>query len=383
MIPGTFIKGSSLKVLHCPSVAAGAPFAMAEYECLNGINSMAFCYFPHPFQYSSKYGVVIFEGRNPVRWFVRLCRFTGWILTSDIIHFNFGHSLLPSTLDYSSGNVFFRWAKRLFNFVYSPLEMLDLKILRICGKKLLMLYQGSDVRQLKYCLENHSITFADQFPSYNEVSDRLKQGRVMKVSRWIHGVYSFNPDLMPLLPAGAKFHPYPNIAIDKILPSYPGTSSRPLIVHAPSNRFAKGTQYVVDALDELRDEGVEFDFQLLEGMHHEELLNSVRRADLVIDQILAGWYGAFAVEAMATGKPVICYLRESDLQFVDKEMADEIPIINAAPAGLKDILRHWLTVSPSELMKAGQDSRRFVEKWHDPVRLAKERKATYGELLEH
>ena len=29
------------------------------------------------------------------------------------------------------------------------------------------------------------------------------------------------------------------------------------------------------------------------------------QADLVVDQVLIGWYGALAVETMAMGKPVI------------------------------------------------------------------------------
>jgi hypothetical protein len=30
-----------------------------------------------------------------------------------------------------------------------------------------------------------------------------------------------------------------------------------------------------------------------------------------IDQIMAGWYGTASIEAMAIGRPVICFIRES------------------------------------------------------------------------
>src|SRR6058998_2007963 len=43
-------------------------------------------------------------------------------------------------------------------------------------------------------------------------------------------------------------------------------------------------------------------------------------ADLLVDQLLTGWYGAVAVEMMALGKPVVCYLREDDLKFIDSRM---------------------------------------------------------------
>ena len=42
---------------------------------------------------------------------------------------------------------------------------------------------------------------------------------------------------------------------------------------------------------------------------HAEAMKLYAQADLVIDQLLAGWYGGFAVETMAMGKPVVCYIR--------------------------------------------------------------------------
>jgi hypothetical protein len=41
--------------------------------------------------------------------------------------------------------------------------------------------------------------------------------------------------------------------------------------------------------------------------------------------LFAGWYGGLAVELMALGKPVLAYIREEDLSFVDPQMRYELP----------------------------------------------------------
>ena len=69
-----------------------------------------------------------------------------------------------------------------------------------------------------------------------------------------------------------------------------------------------------------------------------------RDADIVVDQLLAGWYGGFAVEAMALGKPVIAYLRESDLHHVPAGDARGVAADPSHPTSIYDVLKDWLTV---------------------------------------
>ena len=53
----------------------------------------------------------------------------------------------------------------------------------------------------------------------------------------------------------------------------------------------------------------------------------------MIDQILAGWYGAFGVEVMKMGKPLGVFIRDEDLKFVPKDMAKDLldTVINIHP----------------------------------------------------
>jgi glycosyltransferase involved in cell wall biosynthesis len=97
----------------------------------------------------------------------------------------------------------------------------------------------------------------------------------------------------------------------------------------------------------------------------------------LVDQLLAGWYGGLAVELMALGKPVISYIRQNDLTFIPDQMRQALPIINATPQTIYAVLKEWLTVRRGELPRYGEISRAYVERWHDPRRIAQRLKEEY------
>jgi glycosyltransferase involved in cell wall biosynthesis len=83
-------------------------------------------------------------------------------------------------------------------------------------------------------------------------------------------------------------------------------------------------------------------------------------ADIVIDQVLMGAYGVSAVEAMALGKPTICYLRDDLKAYYPGDM----PLINADPNCLGDRIVE-LVARRSEWGDIGRRSREYVLKHHD------------------
>ncbi len=114
------------------------------------------------------------------------------------------------------------------------------------------------------------------------------------------------------------------------------------ILHAPNHRTIKGTQYFIDAVDELVEDGLNIELVLLERVPNDEVKNVMSSVDIVADQLIVGWYAMFALEAMAMGKPVLCFLREDlrKLYTVAGLIAvDEIPIINCSPFTVKETIR--------------------------------------------
>ena len=73
---------------------------------------------------------------------------------------------------------------------------------------------------------------------------------------------------------------------------------------------------------------------------------------------------------MSMGKLVIAYLRESDLKFIPSEMKSEIPIINADPYSIYSVLHKLIYMDRQKLYELSQESRNYVEKWHNPKIIA-------------
>jgi len=88
-----------------------------------------------------------------------------------------------------------------------------------------------------------------------------------------------------------------------------------------------------------------------------------------------------AVELMALGKPVICYIREGDLKFIPEKMRQDLPIINANPNTIYHVLKEWLTIRRKELPELGKRSRIYVETWHDSRKIAAMLKTEYELIL--
>ncbi len=82
------------------------------------------------------------------------------------------------------------------------------------------------------------------------------------------------------------------------------------VVHAPNHRHYKGTRYLEDAVERCRGRGCGIELVLVEGLRNDEARKVYERADVIADQFLIGAYAMFALEGMALGKPVLCYLRE-------------------------------------------------------------------------
>ena len=309
----------------------------------------------------------------------------------DIIHYNFGKTILP---EYSPATKYVgaRYPRPFYKAydIYRRLQdMRDLSWLKRMGKGVVVTYQGDDARQGDFCQANFEISHANEVDAdyYTPESDAHKRHRIERFARWADRIYALNPDLLYVLPPRAEFLPYATVDLREWSPPAAAaadgkSSERPTVLHAPTHRGAKGTRYVVEAAERLRAEGeVDFEFVLVEGLSHAEARRLYERADLLIDQLLCGWYGGLAVEFMALGKPVICYVREQDLKYIPPQMKHDLPIINAHPANIYDVLKEWLTASRNRLPALGRQSRAFVEKWHDPLGVAARLKRDYEDIL--
>jgi hypothetical protein len=358
-----------LRILHVPDPVGGQAAGLARAERALGLESVAVALEPSPFGYAMDEVVreahpsaVGFEIAR-LRLLIRAAR------EFDVIHFNFGRTILPPP---ARGR-----ASRRYR-VYGALAGLrELPLLSRAGKAIVVTFQGDDVRQgdvLRRLFE-HSVATVN--PSNYETGDRAKRSIVRAFDRYADALFFLNPDLGHSLPARAEFLPYASVDLDDWQPIPPRSGERPLVVHAPSDRLTKGTDIIVAAVEQLRAEGVQFDFRLVEGVSRQEARAAYAQADVFVDQLHVGWYGAAAVELMALGKPVLSYLRTTDYAFLPPDFAKSIPIVNTAPETIRDRLRDIVTSDASQRDALGRAGRAFVERWHDPSAVAERLRAVY------
>jgi glycosyltransferase involved in cell wall biosynthesis len=303
----------------------------------------------------------------------------GWLRRAlcdfDIIHFNFGSTLFPSWRGPTPG---------LWHYYARLTEMKDLPLLKAAGKGIVVTYQGDDARQGDYCRQHFSISIAHVVGQdyYHPLVDRHKRRIIARMGRYADRIFAVNPDLLRVLPPKAEFLPYGTVDLSEWTPKPRRDPNKPpVVIHAPTHRTAKGTSYIVAAVEQLRREGLPFEFTLVENMSHDQARQVYETADLLVDQLFAGWYGGIAVELMALGVPVICYIREEDLNFIPAEMAAELPILRATSETIYDVLKACLTRRRQELAAVGQRSRRYVERWHDPMGVAARLKSVYEDIV--
>jgi glycosyltransferase involved in cell wall biosynthesis len=166
----------------------------------------------------------------------------------------------------------------------------------------------------------------------------------------------------------------PGLDLREYARTNPGERSRPVVLHAPSSRRRKGTEHVVEAC-----EGLDVELDIVEGLPHAEARRHYQRADIVVDQLNAGWYGIFALEAMALGLPVLSYLRPEAVQETERAVGVDVPIVTVTKETLRDRIAA-LAASPDERARIGALSRTYVEHVHDADKGADRLIAIYRSL---
>ncbi|WP_166866272.1 glycosyltransferase family 4 protein [Salinibacterium sp. ZJ70] len=362
-----------MRVLHLPTTVGGNPSGLSHQLRQLGIESEVWTITQNYLNYPADRVIADESLPSPVRALKAIAALRYVFGRWDVVHYNFGSTLFSARLPLAGRGAAGRIAARLVNLALGALQRIELGVLRMRGIPFFVHYQGDDARQGDYSLEHFEISIATQVPPgyYTPESDERKRRQIAFLAARAAGIYAVNPDLMHVLPPSAEFVPYGHIDLDAIAPAYTQEQHERLVfAHAPSNRRVKGTDLILGALDELRAEGRDFDVDLIEGIGNDEALARYAGADVVIDQLYAGWYGGVALEAMALGKPVVAYIREQDLVHLPAGMAEELPLLVATPTTITQTLRRILDMPRAELLEHARRSRAFAERWHGPRQIA-------------
>lgn len=295
---------SPLRVLHCPVNVAGIPWQYVQALREKNVDARLLVFERNRFHPEADRSLDRPDGflaRQVVQW-----RALAQVLPkTDIFHFYFGLTLVPKSVQFL--------------------------ILHATGKRSVYHFLGSDIR--------------------GKSPDEL--GFAFRANARIVGNY----DDHRWLPSAEVV--LPGVRLEDYRPAPPSDRTRPLVVHAPSKRATKGTEDVIRACA-----GLDVDLEVVEGLEHIEAYKRYQEADIIIDQLRVGWYGVFAIEAMAMGKPVVSFLHDDALRLTQDAYGVDVPIVSATSETLIQRLRP-LVESASERRRIGRASRAYVEKLHD------------------
>lgn len=151
-----------------------------------------------------------------------------------------------------------------------------------------------------------------------------------------------------------------------------------------TNRNIKCTHIYIPIIERLKAEGYKVEIIFFQDVPNKKLRYYQAQADIVVDMLTFGFFGANVREAMMLGKPAVCFLRPEWLQSMRQEIpeyVDELPVISATPDTVYEVLKD-LIEHPEKREEIGRRSRRFAVKWHSAEAGARRFDQIYSELLQ-
>jgi glycosyltransferase involved in cell wall biosynthesis len=352
-----------VKVLFLPLNIASMPAITAE--ALNKVPGVeAKCLVQHLNKYNSVNDFTVYlpkivSRKNPIKWIKHRLSYKRkikqLILWADVLHY-FWSSALDDGED-------LQWANDM-------------------NKPILIEWLGSDIRNPEL-LKNYNPFFPEVYNNgyeYHSVeSEANSTSRQMLFSRF-HATPVLCPEMILYLKKDA-FPTFKSVfqRIDccNFEIYYPNPQKKiPIIVHSPTAAVAKGTNIILSVIEELRHE-YQFEFILLHNLTRKEVLEKIMIADIFLDQLIIGGYGMAAMEAMSFGKPVLTYVMP---KVYELGLPANCPIVNTNPENLKAQLIKLITNGQLR-HEIGQQSRMYIEEYHDADKLSHQLLNIYKELI--
>lgn len=270
----------------------------------------------------------------------------------------------------------------IFHFIFNTTLMpdhSDLFILKKLNKKMIMNNVGSDIRQYSKAIQMNKYWDLVKNTYFRRCSEDRNIKKIKFLSNFIDFCITIEGELMEYVKSYYKKCLTYRIPID--LGLYPVTEVKKkeklLVVHAPTNPEVKGSKYIVETIEELKKK-YNFDFVLLKYMPHIKAKELYKQADIIVDQIIIGEYGSLAIECMAMGKPVVCWICD----FSKKKYPRDLPIVSANKDNLYEKMEE-LILNSDLRNELGIKGRRYVEKYHDVNILITELLGIYSLMNEY
>ena len=340
-----------LKILHAPSEIAGQMGILTSILRKLGYQAKSVNFFIS--QYDTKCDIELnikpnTSKRSMAFWLGVMKMFIFFLksLNFDIYHFHYGRTLLP--------------------------YYLDLPILSALGKKIIFHFHGSDIRNKETLYKRIDWHGKD----FYQVNERRQNLCLKMAKKYADRIIVSTPDLLEFVPTKKVVYLPVAIGFDELpKPEKDQLHATITVVHSPSSRQIKGTEIILAVIQEIQKSNKDIYFKLIENATHNEVIRYLQKSDLLIDQLLIGWYGKTAIEMMALGKPVVCFIRKDLMVY-----HPDLPIVNTEINNLSNVLRTLIDNVPL-IKEIGHRSKIYAQKVHEAKVVGRRLAAVYESLL--
>ena len=362
-------RGRPLRVLHGCYEIAGQGMMLARGLAENGCEAHSLAY------------RVDWDGRRPDliveldhrstpagKAAAMLGAFLRWGTRFDIYHFHFGTSFFgtPFFAPPRPAAVAEAEARSAGGARRGRWRQLDLPVLRAMGKRTAFHFHGCEVRSRARMMASHRFSTCTECEPFCVPRE---QERVLALAaRHADRAFFSTLDLAESVPRGVHLPlaieaaRWERLALERPLPELDrrdGVRGPVVIAHAPTHRLIKGTRHVEAAVERLRAEFPRVELRMIDRQPWATMPEFLAGCDILVDQVMMGWYGLLAIEGMAERRAVVACLRE-DL----RPLYPDCPVVSADPETLHAVLRD-LVRDPARRAELGERGARFARERHD------------------
>ncbi len=276
---------------------------------------------------------------------LKLFLFPRALLTCDIFIFISGTHLLPFYLDYL--------------------------LLRLFRKQIISIFVGSDIRSAEaFEQEMRELGVLEEIQPFVRFVYSLKGARYSTKRRIVQAAERYSTLILSQPGYGQlQQRPYMRFTVPLDIAQFKfhiPDRAVPLIVHIPSRPEVKGTDKVLEAIEQLKAEGLAFEFRLIQNTPNAQVREMLSESDIVIDELYSETIAVLSTESMASGNAVLVrYMADY------AKVPEGCPAINVTKDTLAEKLRE--VIENQELRRSlALAGRPYVEANNDHLKVTQQ-----------
>ena len=258
----------------------------------------------------------------------------------------------------------------IFGFGRTFIRRLELPLLRLLGRRIIFVFNGSDTRP---AWMSGIYLLGPGLPNAEALlqETRRQQSCIRKIERYADEIvcHPLSAQLLtkPFVNHLAIGHPFAPGTTAPVSASRSSTD-RLRVLHAPTRPLQKGSPQFRAAIESLRATGIPVDYQEITGRPNHEVLAAIAASDLVLDELFSDIpLAGLGTETAALGRPFLVggYAREELERFGGEH---RIPISHYVHpdnliAALQDLARH-----PERRTRLAAELQDFaLQQWNPPA----------------